>query len=146
MSSPHPIPQFFTTRSQALRLTLPDTISSDAPQPLQNHDVPSAARQLTRYHGIIAGFRGGHFAHNLIKGALPIQYLASCDPDPAARSLFQDFLHIPHIFSTSHQLLQWVMSTSNIYIDFFIAHCHKNLIVTRTTPLFTTIFTFYLFT
>ncbi|KAL3802962.1 hypothetical protein HJC23_011585, partial [Cyclotella cryptica] len=139
VSSSHPIPQLITTRSQARRLTLPEHITPDTPQPLQNHDVPSAARQLTRYHGIVVGLGGGHLAHALSSETLPIQYLAASDPDNAARSLFQDFLHIPHIFSTSHDLLQWVLTANNIYVDFFIAHCPSSISTQQRSQWFRTI-------
>ncbi|KAL3787769.1 LOW QUALITY PROTEIN: hypothetical protein HJC23_009820, partial [Cyclotella cryptica] len=137
VSSSHPIPQLVTTRSQARRLTLPEHITPDTPQPLQNHDVPSAARQLTRYHGIVVGLGGGHLAHALSSETLPIQYLAASDPDNAA--LFQDFLHIPHIFSTSHDLLQWVLTANNIYVDFFIAHCPSSISTQQRSQWFCTI-------
>ncbi|KAL3785603.1 hypothetical protein HJC23_004751 [Cyclotella cryptica] len=125
VSSSHPIPQLHIT---------PDT-----PQPLQNHDVPSAARQLTRYHGIVVGLGGDHLTHALASETLPIQYLAASDPDNAVRSLFQDFLHIPHIFSTSHDLLQWVLTANNIYVAFFIAHCPSSISTQQRSQWFRTI-------
>ncbi|KAL3782341.1 hypothetical protein HJC23_012748 [Cyclotella cryptica] len=96
-------------------------------------------RQLTRYHGIVVGLGRIHLAHTLASDTLPIRYLAACDPDPAARSLFQDFLHIPHIFSSSHDLLQWVLSTTNIYVDCFIAHCPSSISARQQSQWFRTV-------
>ena len=93
--SPHL--QLATTRSQAAR----NRRSSDPPaEPaeLQNNDITSCARQLSRYQVVLYGLGGGHMHHSMMTNTLPLAVIAASDQDAHARSVMSELMKIPRIF------------------------------------------------
>jgi hypothetical protein len=104
----HPI--FVTTRAQARREREnqaaaadstpeePPTLTTDD-QDLSNADIPSAARQLTRFQAVLYGFGSGHVCNSISAQSLPIVVVAASDRDIQARSLLQNLYNVPRYFS-----------------------------------------------
>ncbi|KAL7504453.1 hypothetical protein ACHAXN_002097, partial [Cyclotella atomus] len=95
--------------------------------PLANGDIPLATRQLSTYQAAIYGFGGGHLYHSLKNNSFPIQVVAAADLDAAGRSLLQELMHIPRIFSTARALYDWMSSDDQIYLDLYLAHAPVNI-------------------
>ena len=122
-----PVRQFVTTRSQSRQPTPPSPPTPPQLQPLQNNELSSGTRQLTTYQAILYGFGGGHVCHSLSKLPPCIRFVAGADLSTAGRALMHSELHIPRVFSTSRQLVNWILSDDDLYVDFVIIHAPPTL-------------------
>ncbi len=71
---------------------------------------------------VLAAFGGGHLLHTLQTQSISIQIVAATDLDAQARSLFQELMHVPRIFSSATALYNWICSTDKTYLDVYISH------------------------
>eukprot|EP00956_Cyclotella_meneghiniana_P032499 scaffold89719_cov47-Cyclotella_meneghiniana.AAC.1 len=58
---------------------------------------------------------------------MPLTIVAAADMDAQARSLMQEMMNIPRIFSTARSLLSWIDSADKTYADIYISHAPMNL-------------------
>eukprot|EP00956_Cyclotella_meneghiniana_P028882 scaffold68484_cov41-Cyclotella_meneghiniana.AAC.4 len=56
-----------------------------------------------------------------------ISVVAAADMDASARSLMQELMQIPRIYSSARSLLSWIESNDNTYVDLYISHVPLNL-------------------
>jgi hypothetical protein len=65
---------------------------------------------------------GWAFTPTLSHESISIQIVAAADIDATGRSLFQELMDVPRVFSTARALFDWICSDDKLILDLYLAH------------------------
>ena len=94
---------------------------------LNNGSLPAVAHRSSHFSWIAYGFSNGHFFSTIQESMTPFDMIAAADPDRSGRAMLHEFGKCPNIFSSGHQLLEFVTTATAFRVCGYLIHSPRDM-------------------